>query len=141
MNLHIHLCVLTKQIPTSCILYAIDSRGVHGSGGSGFACRFVNRWHQFRVRTKPNGKHRKTAKINKISLNLAKIWWGFHQIQWFFPQIVPKIAGSGVSMPDLIVLVVEICQIKLKNRWNRWRICQNLMSLGGSNFMGFEGGD
>ena len=35
MKLHIHLCVLTKQIPTSCILYAIDSRGVHGSGGSG----------------------------------------------------------------------------------------------------------
>ena len=35
MNLHIHLCVLTKQIPTSCILYAIDSRGVHRSGGSG----------------------------------------------------------------------------------------------------------
>ena len=73
MNLHIHLCVLTKQIPTSCILYAIDSRGVHGSGGSGFACRFVNRWHQFRVRTKPNGKHQKTAKIGKISLDLVRI--------------------------------------------------------------------
>jgi len=25
-----------------------------------------------------------------------------------------RIAGSGVSMPDLIVLVAEVCQIKLK---------------------------
>ena len=146
MNLHIHLCVLTKQIPTSCILYAIDSRGVHRSGGSGLCptCNWpVRDWVgrnptrnrpvkrvRFRMSvcqqvasvSSEDETQRKTAKINKISLNLAKIWWGFHQIQWFFPQIVPKIAGSSVSMPDLIVLVVEICQIKLKTRWNRWRI-------------------
>ena len=122
--------------------------GVHGSGGlglcptrkstrkrsgsrfstrngSGFAGRFSGGWHRFRVRLKPDGKHRKTAKIGDISPDPAKIRWGFHQIRLFFPQIVSRISGSDVSMLDLIVLVAEICQIKLKTRRNQWRIRQN----------------
>jgi len=55
-----------------------------------------------------------------------------------FPRIMPRIAGSGVSTPDLIVLVAKIFQIKLKTRWNCWRISQNLMSSGGLGFTGFE---
>ena len=124
-------------------------RGVHGSGlcptreptrkrsgsifstrnrpvkGSGFAGRFSGGCHQFRVRPKPDGKHRKMAKIGDISPDPAKIRWGFRQIRLFFLQIVSRISGFGVSMPDLIILVAEICQIKLKTRRNQWKIRQN----------------
>ena len=75
-------------------------RGVHGSGGSGlcptreptrkrsggifstrnrpvkgssFAGRFSGGFHRFRVRPKPDGKHRKMAKIGDISPDPAKI--------------------------------------------------------------------
>ena len=58
--------------------------------GSDFVGRFAGGWHWFRVKSKLDEKHRKTAKI------------------------VPRIAESGLSMLDLIVLVTEICQIKLK---------------------------
>ena len=68
---------------------------------------------------------RKTAKIGEISPDLAKIRWGFRQIWLFLPQILSRITRSGVSMPNLIVLVTEICQIKLKTRRNQWRIRQN----------------
>ena len=79
--------------------------------GSGFAGWFFGGWHRFRVRPKPDGKHRKRAKIGDISPNPAKIRGGFHQILLFFPQIVSRITGSGVFMSDLIVLVVKIYQI------------------------------
>ena len=93
--------------------------------GSGFAGRFSGRCHRFRVRPKLDGKHRKMAKIGDISPDPAKIRWGFRQIRLFFLQIVSRISGSGVSMPDLIILVAEICQIKLKTRRNQWKIRQN----------------
>ena len=72
-------------------------RGVHGSGlcptreptrkrsgsifstrnrpvkGSGFAGRFSGGCHRFWVRPKPDGKHRKMAKIGDISPDPAKI--------------------------------------------------------------------
>ena len=82
--------------------------------GSGFAGRFAIEWHRFQVKLKPDRDHWKIAKISEILPDPTKIRWGFCQIQWFFPQIVPRITGFGVSMSDLIVLVVEIYQIKLK---------------------------
>ena len=87
--------------------------------GSGFVGRFASGWHRFQVRPKPDEKHRKTAKLGEISPDLAKIRWGFRQIWLFLPQILSRITRSGVSMPNLIVLVTEICQIKLKTRRNR----------------------
>ena len=41
--------------------------------GSGLAGRFSGGWHRFRVRPKPDGKHKKTAKIGDISPDPAKI--------------------------------------------------------------------
>ena len=41
--------------------------------GLGFAGRFASGWHRFRVRPKPDKKHRKTAKIVEISPDPTKI--------------------------------------------------------------------
>ena len=52
-----------------------------------------------------------------------------------------KIAVSGVSMPDLIVLVAKIYQIVLENSSESLKFAGIFLSLGGSGLTGFEGGD
>ena len=80
-------------------------------------------WDRFRVKLKPAGNHWKSARSRPIRsrsdqdlVRSSQIWQRFLQIRWFFPQIVLGIAGSVVFMPDLIVLVDETCEIKLKSR-------------------------
>ena len=48
-----------------------------------------------------------------------------------------RISGSGVSMPDLIILAAEICQIKLKTRRNQWKFAR-IDVFGRVGFHGFS---
>ena len=70
---------------------------------------------QFRVKLKPAGNHQKEEKIGEISPDPSKIRCDlagsgrdFVKSDAFSPQIVSRIARSGV-------LVTEICQILLEN--------------------------
>ena len=48
-----------------------------------------------------------------------------------------RISGSGVSMPDLIILAAELCQIKLKTRRNQWKFAR-IDVFGRVGFHGFS---
>ena len=54
--------------------------------GSVFAGRFAGGCHRFRVRPKPDGKLRKTAKIGEISPDPAKFREDFVKSDYFSPK-------------------------------------------------------
>ena len=71
------------------------------------------------------------------SVRSSWVWQRFRRIQWFFPQITPRIAGFGVTMPNQIVLITKIRQIKLKNSLESLGIHQILMVFRWVGFHGF----
>ena len=77
--------------------------------GSGFTGRFPVGWGQnLPERTKKVENWRDLSWSVQDPVRSSWIWQRFRQIRYFFPQIVLRIAGSGV-------LVTEICQITLEN--------------------------
>ena len=82
-NVLFQLGVSTGRVSQVCAQPATDPKEIgladsqpatDSLRGSGFTGWFADGWHRFQVRPKPDGKHRKTAKIGEISPYPTKIW-------------------------------------------------------------------
>ena len=79
----------------------------------------------------------RSSKDTPYLVILGTIWWKNHWIRQNLYQIQLDLTGSGVSILDQIVLVVEIHQIKLKNSPKSLRIYLILMVFRWVGFHGF----
>ena len=80
---------------------------------------------------------RDLARFGQDPMRSSWIWQIFLQIRWFFSQIMLRIARFVVFMPDLIVLVDEIYEIKLKSRRKAGEFARMFMLFGRVGFHGF----